>query len=190
MSTWAITLRQLQLTSTCVDSLIPMKRVKMFANSKPWITSDFKKLLVEKKRAFKVNNRKLIQREIQEKINHSKGIYKSNVEQLLMNNNSQMAWRGIKSMIGQSNQPKIPGYTVEEANALNKHFARWESGGRVLPSGLENGMECTSISVSSREVERVFSSVKPHQAAGPDKLRSMVLRMCHEQLNHVFSDMF
>lgn len=88
----------------------------MFANSKLWITSDFKKLLVEKE-AFKANGRKLIQREIQDKMNHSKGIYKSNVEQLLMNNDSQMAWRGIKSMIGQSNLPKIPWYTVEEANA-------------------------------------------------------------------------
>lgn len=144
--------------------------------SKPWITSDTKKLLVEKEQAFKVNDRsrgKLSQREIQSKIN--------------CNNNLRMVWRGIKTMIGQSNQPKIPEYSIEEANALNKYFARLESGLLPFPSWLDNVTDSTSIMVCSRDVEQVFSQAKPCKAAGPDKLLSMVLRTCYEQLSHFFS---
>lgn len=107
-----------------------------------------------------------------------------------MDNNSRMAWRGIKTMIGQSNQPNIPDHSAEEANALNRHFARWESDLRPLPNWQDNATGSAPISVCSREVEWVFSQVKPRKAAGPDKLPSMVLRACHEQLSHVFCDLF
>ena len=150
---------------------------------------DIKRLLVEKERVFKANYRcggKLIQREIQEKINHNKGIYKLKVEQLLLDNNSQMACRGIKTMFEQNNQQKVPAHTVEEANTLNEHFSRWESGGRAETSCLDNAIEGVPISLSCSEVGQVFSLVKPLKAAGPDKLQSMVLRTCHEQLRFVF----
>ena len=45
----------------CMDSLIPTKKVKMFnsnGNSKPWITTYIKRMLVEKERAFEANDRR------------------------------------------------------------------------------------------------------------------------------------
>lgn len=41
----------------CVDNVIPTKQTKTYVNTKPWVTADIKKLLTEKERAFKINDR-------------------------------------------------------------------------------------------------------------------------------------
>ncbi|KAI3360682.1 hypothetical protein L3Q82_002552 [Scortum barcoo] len=37
----------------CMDTVVPVRSVRCFANNKPWITSDIKGLLNQKKKAFK-----------------------------------------------------------------------------------------------------------------------------------------
>ena len=158
----------------CVVNVIPTKRVKQFAYSKPWITTEITKLLADKERAFKANYRhggKLIQREIQTKIKQGKRLYKDKVEQQLKENNSRLAWRGIKTIIGQNQHSNIPVHTVEQANALNDHFARWESDGPVRPISLEESAPSAPIRVSCEEVGRIFSHIRTRKGAGPDKLQ-------------------
>lgn len=176
----------------CVDNVIPTKRVKQFANSKPWITTEIKKLLVDKERAFKANDRyggKLIQKEIQTKIKQGKRQYKDKVEQQLKESNSRMAWRGIKTIIGQNQYSNTPEHTVEQANALNEHFARWESDVPANPISLD-GRASASIRVSCEEVGRIFSHIRTRKAAGPDRLEGTILKSCKEQLSPVFRGLF
>ena len=41
----------------CTENIVPTKRVKCFANNKPWVTKGLKTILNEKKQAFKENDR-------------------------------------------------------------------------------------------------------------------------------------
>lgn len=176
----------------CVDNVTATKRVKQFANSKPWITSEIKKLLVEKERAFKENDRcggKLIQKEIQKKIKQGKRHYKDKIERHLQENNSRMAWRGIKTIIGQNHHSNTMVHSVEQANAMNDHFARWENAVPANPISLE-GSASVSIRVSCEEVGRIFSHIKIRKAAGPDRLEGTILKSCKEQLSPVFRGLY
>ena len=44
--------------SYCKDTVIPIKAVKVYTNSKPWVTKSLKGLLCEKNRAFTEENSK------------------------------------------------------------------------------------------------------------------------------------
>ena len=51
----------------CVDSVIPTKKIRSFANKKPWLTHDINRMLNEKKRAFASGDRdelKRVQKEL------------------------------------------------------------------------------------------------------------------------------
>lgn len=75
-----------------VYCVIPSKR--MYANTKPWITTDIKNLLIKKESAFRSKDRHTgtqIQKEIKMKINQGKRSYKNKVEQLLADKKSREA---------------------------------------------------------------------------------------------------
>ena len=51
----------------CRDTVIPVRTVRCYPNNKPWITSDIKDLLNQKKRAFQNGDgerRRSVQREL------------------------------------------------------------------------------------------------------------------------------
>ena len=41
----------------CVDSIVPARTVRCYPNNKPWVTTDIKAILNQKKRAFRSGNR-------------------------------------------------------------------------------------------------------------------------------------
>ena len=55
----------------CVETVIPSKTVKIFANNKPWVSKELKTVVNEKKRAFYSGDRakvKVVQRQINNEI--------------------------------------------------------------------------------------------------------------------------
>ena len=66
----------------CVDSIIPIKKVKSFANNKPWMTSEIYELIKRKKRAFLSGSRdrlKEVQKDLKKMIRKGKAIYRKKI---------------------------------------------------------------------------------------------------------------
>ncbi|KAI3355420.1 hypothetical protein L3Q82_018261 [Scortum barcoo] len=60
----------------CMDTVVPVRSVRCFANNKPWITSDIKGLLNQKKKAFKdgdTQELKQIQKELRVQLREGEG---------------------------------------------------------------------------------------------------------------------
>ena len=78
----------------CVDSVIPLKTVKVYPNNKPWISKDLHALLKRKRAAFAKGDKsevKGIQKEIDRQVKRSKLDYKRKLEQNLYGHNSRAA---------------------------------------------------------------------------------------------------
>ena len=75
--------------------ILPTKTVCCFPNNKPWITSGIKRLLNQKKAAYRDGDtvkRKLIQQELRSSLRQAKLEYKRKVERKLRNNNTREVW--------------------------------------------------------------------------------------------------
>uniref|UniRef100_A0A1A8RXB6 Reverse transcriptase domain-containing protein n=1 Tax=Nothobranchius rachovii TaxID=451742 RepID=A0A1A8RXB6_9TELE len=115
----------------CVDNIIPTRTVRCFANNKPWITSELKNLLNEKKRAFKEGDRELlrsIQKQLKIKIRDSKEAYRKKLENKLQRNNIRDVWSGMKKITGFKQRKDCTDGSLDTANELNKFFNRFSSG--------------------------------------------------------------
>lgn len=72
----------------CMNVVVPVRSVCCFANNKPWITSDIKGLLNQKKKAFKDGDTqeiKRIQKELRVQFREAKEQYRRKIEQRMQN---------------------------------------------------------------------------------------------------------
>ena len=70
----------------CRDTVIPTKTVCCFPNNKPWITSDIKAILNQKKEAFRDGDKvqlKQVQHELKRRLKIAKVEYKKKIERNL-----------------------------------------------------------------------------------------------------------
>lgn len=78
--------------------IVPTKEISIYPNNKPWINSDIKALLIEKKRTF-INGdcmqSKVIQSQLNRKILDAKQSNKVKIENLFKSNKSKDAWTGV-----------------------------------------------------------------------------------------------
>lgn len=121
----------------CVVSVIPTKAFKVYSNDKPWVSRSLKKLIIQKKKAYKNQDesaRRDIQRDIKRQIQLDKYSYKQKLEAALASGNSREAWQGIKNMTnaphkGRGKPPPalISSEGRDTANQLNIFFCRFES---------------------------------------------------------------
>lgn len=92
----------------CVEA-IPTKIVKVYPNSKSYIDSDIKKVLKEKKTAFKNNNTAEVKR-IQKRLNHmireGRQKHRQKLENAFSSSNTKLAWQTMKNMAGMSTPHK------------------------------------------------------------------------------------
>nr|XP_054598774.1 uncharacterized protein LOC129163848 [Nothobranchius furzeri] len=115
----------------CVVNIIPTRTVRCFANNKPWITSELKNLLNEKKSAFKEGDRELlrsIEKQLKIKIRDSKEAYRKKMENKLQRNNIRAVWSGMKKITGFKQRKDCTDGSLDTANELNKFFNRFSSG--------------------------------------------------------------
>ena len=119
--------------SWCVECIIPVKEVKVFANNKPWVNKDVKSVLKEKKKCFKDNNRdKILMKNVQNKLDASikkgKKQYKEKIEQKFEANDMKKVWEGMNLMGGRSavNRSSVFCNSKKYANELNNFYARFD----------------------------------------------------------------
>jgi hypothetical protein len=186
----------------CVDTVIPVKEVRCYANNKPWVTKEIKDVLNRKKAAFASGNRdelKAVQKELKRVIREGKEKYKEKLERKLDQNCVKDVWDGMKVITGYSKSKKsdVSDNTVTYANELNDFYARFDSHDFVsereeVVSSLDNVSNGVydPITVTVDDVCRVMKTLNVNKAAGPDCIRPKVLKICAEQLCHVFHTLF
>ncbi|KAK0146078.1 hypothetical protein N1851_014660 [Merluccius polli] len=116
--------------SFCVDNVVPAKKVKCFANNKPWITSDLKGLLNKKKKAFRDGDGELlksVQKELRVRLRENKEAYRRKLESKLQQNNIRDVWHGMKTITGFKVKGKQVEGSQERANELNVFFNRFST---------------------------------------------------------------
>lgn len=96
----------------CMDTVVPGRSVRCFANKKPWMTSDIKSLLNQKMKAFKEGGgeaQEIVQiqkvcryRRVQ--LRETKERYRRKIEQKMQTNNMKEVWEGMKIITGCSSK--------------------------------------------------------------------------------------
>ena len=111
--------------------LINKKEVKVFANSKPWINGEMKKILNDKKKAFLSGDKlkvKELEKEFRWKNKKSQREYKDKVQAKLIEGNGKGAWDGLNSMMGRKVQKKniVCDDPMVFSNDLNRFYSRFD----------------------------------------------------------------
>ncbi|XP_053709182.1 mucin-5B-like [Synchiropus splendidus] len=124
-------------TNFCMDTVVPVRTVRCFANNNPWITSDIKGLLNQMKRAFKEGNTqelKRIQRELRAQLREAKEQYRKEIEQKMQTNNMREVWEGMKIITGCNSKRGAPTEgDVGRVNQLNHFFNRFDQPNPFTP---------------------------------------------------------
>lgn len=185
----------------CVDSCVPRKTVKVFANNKPWVTKNIKEVLNRKKKAFQEKNKEQlreVQKELKKVIREGKEKYKQKIEKNFETNNMKRVWEGMNLMSGRKKQQGSrvsASASVDYANELNRFYARFdchnfEKDREQRQRTLAEGMTSEGIEVSEEEVLKTLKKLNPNKAPGPDGVRPSVLKVCAEQLYRILSIIF
>lgn len=112
-----------------------IKTVKIYLNTKPWVSKSLKDLLYKKKKAFREGNRVAqhnLQKEIKCEIRACKKQYKDKIESQLKTNNLGSVWDSMKYITGvkESTHKKIElsGYNtdLDLAQSLNDFFLQFD----------------------------------------------------------------
>ncbi len=181
----------------CVDTIIPVKQIKIFPNNKPWITKEMKSVLNEKKRAFRNGDRievKVIQKKIAEYSKECKDRYKEKIEKQFSDNNTRQAWKGVKTLLGTNT--KRQGINVPDCQAfaenLNVFYTRFDNCdfSKERECVYESLPEGEHISITEESVISAFSNINMRRAGGPDNIMGVVLKECRYQLCCVFQNMY
>ncbi len=117
----------------CEKLDIPEKVVKIYPNSKPWVTKDIRKLLKQKQRALlnnEVEEKRKLQKEIKKHILHSKHQFGDKIKRNFSCGNPKTAWQGMQTITGCGKKQSlcVPGGIdpVDFANNLNQFYARFD----------------------------------------------------------------
>ena len=87
----------------CVDTVLQTKEIKLYPNSKPWITKDLKQLLKERQSALKERDTmkmKLTQKKIDRRIKEEKKKNSEKLEDNFRQGNSRQCWQNISTITG------------------------------------------------------------------------------------------
>ena len=187
----------------CEELNVQKKTVKIYGNQKPWVDKFLKSLIKEKRQAYLQNDKdkvKLIQKQIDIKISENKKKYKESIESKFKSNDSKGTWDGIKTMVGYNkSKPSILLPSGEEklyVDDLNSFYARFDSfnfndkHADMRQHFSKNKDHATPVTVNTSQVLKVFKSLNPRKACGPDFIRPFILKSFAKPLCSIFTYVF
>ena len=152
---------------------------------------------------------KQFRKKLRKEIRQSKKLYKEKVESQFMYGNMADAWRGLKTLTGQTKPKSVscmitPNEQLEFSEKLNDFYCRFERDDvddelagtieRLRESVSKHASERNDIAgecdVDPKDVESVFLRLKTKKAVGPDNISGRLLKQCAAQLCQVFSVLF
>ncbi|XDV11181.1 hypothetical protein PO909_000189 [Leuciscus waleckii] len=175
----------------CTVNVTVTKRIRVFPNEKPWMTSEVRHLIRDRNTAFRSGDRaqySSARANLRKGIRDAKVAYKRKIEGHIMDNNPRQVWQGLQYISNYkghnitSNNPD-----AKMAEELNSFFARFEVNGQSAPPP---AFTSTSLSLQEHQVRRALREVNPRKAAGPDGVPGKVLRACADQLTGILTKIF
>ncbi|RXN37263.1 RNA-directed DNA polymerase from mobile element jockey-like protein [Labeo rohita] len=106
-----------------------MKRIRVFPNSKPWMTKNVKLPLKARNLAFwsgDMQQYRTSRMNLKKGIRDAKVAYKQKIENHFNNSDPRWAWQGIRHITGQNNSSSLTNSSATEAEELNQFFSRFE----------------------------------------------------------------
>ena len=182
----------------CTDKIVPQKRVKIYANNKPWMCKELKDLFHEKDKCLngKREMLKSVQKDIDKTIKVCKQKYARKVKDLFSRNSTKDAWAGLKKITGMTKTTKsvVVEDVKQHCDDLVKFYSRFDvydfsdKCNEVL--GKIRQMYGESVCITEDDVLKTFSKIKINKACGPDKLSGRVLRLGKSALASIFQQIF
>ena len=179
----------------CMDNVTVDKLVRVYPNTKPWMTKEVNSLLNERDRAFKAGDQVLYsaaRANLKRGIREAKAEHKRKIEDHLQSNNTREVWQGVQHLTNFKPSGPSANGDASTAEELNRFFARFERA--AAPEDVTTPPPSThsshNLTLQEHEVRRTLRAVNPRKATGPDGVPGQVLRDCADQLAGVFTDIF
>ena len=196
---------------------IPTKTIKN-KNKLPWITKELKRkmntykkklLSVKKRNLNKSDNLRKLKSEIQ---NQQRKAYWSYIENMifdipipeqgtnLQNKTPKNLFSYIKTQ--KTDSKTIPPLrtdgilksdAISKANILNKQFQTAftpDNNDNIPNKGPSPYQPITNIHITTNGIYKLLSNLKPHKAAGPDKIKTEVLKECNDPIAQILTIIF
>jgi len=112
----------LSYIKNCVDTVTVSKRIRVFPNQKPWMTSEVQALLKLWNSAFRSGNRTFYsaaRAALRRGIKEAKEAYKRKIEEHFTENNPMKMWQGIQHITNYKDNNQV----ASLAEDLNRFFA-------------------------------------------------------------------
>ena len=177
----------------CTDLCIPQRKVKKYANQKPWMNKRILDMIDEKHDAHKAGNTKLyhkLKKKVSKETKKAREGYSLKIQQHLAHDPAN-AWNDIKKISGlptnnSQSQPDI-NYQPDE---LNNFFARFEKPNAQPTQPADKNPTAPPCTIDVKSVRKQLKSLNSRKGAGPDGLIPRVLKLCADQLSPVICDIF
>ena len=183
-----------------IDEYCPVQQVKRCSSDRPWVTDEFRSLVVKRQRAFMAGKMTLY-RFYRNRVNLARkrlqrSHYRRSVEQLGDDNPSQW-WRDIKQLVGMSKSSnKLQGLanTVCEGNLqelttrINSFFESVTADFQPITPGavFHSGPDCSvpdRFTITVGDVEKQLLRLNTNKASGPDGIPAWFLKEYAELLS-------
>ena len=188
----------------CEEVNVHTKTVRIYPNSKPWITKYLKKQIMDKNRLFAEGKKvegKIADKEIKKQIRENKLKNKDKVEEQYFSGDVRNAYKGIKALVGKEEvREKGDGRTEEERKEfvgdLNKCYCRFDvhdctkEKEEICETLEEQAENCVVPEVTEEEVEKDFRNVNPNKACGPDSISGKIIKTFSRELAPVYCDLY
>ena len=189
--------------SFCVDTVIPVKKSKVFPNNKPWVSKHLKKVLNEKKRVYFLGDlaeRKEVQRAVKSEIRKARENYKQKIELKFKTGDMRTVWDGIKTMSdmkqnGYNSKRLSPlggkddGAFAEDMNSFYSRFDNYDFRS-VIDDIISSTKTDCNLHIDEKDVLRVFQCTNVRKSPGPDGISGQVLKNGATQLSGIFHSIF
>ena len=190
----------------CEQKEIPEKTVKIYPNTKPWVSKEMRNLAEKKREAYldgKESENKNIQKDISAQIKRDRANYKDKTEAKFREGNMRDAWKGLKVMSGQHEEKDKTGNSgsqkenakfVSELNdfycRFDKHDFKAERDSTLIDIQNTLSQVETLEDIDPKVVEKFLIKIDTKKAPGPDNLGGKVLKECAQQLASIFAALF
>ena len=183
-----------------IDMLIPVKTIKQYGNNTPWLSSDLRKQIVDKHKAFASNAPDYAEKQanLNKALNEAKQHYKIKVENLFKQNNTRDAWKGLRILTGQEErrQDNMLTNTPGSADRLNHFYARFDCHDfsqdhqLVRDNLLQLAQNDAPPITTELEVYQELKKVCVKKATGPDGISAYCVKNCALSLSCILHKIF
>ncbi|KAK0144336.1 hypothetical protein N1851_017299 [Merluccius polli] len=170
----------------CMATTIPVKTVRKYPNSRPWMTHQIKLKLREKQQAFQRKDwlsLRDINCSVKKEIQKAKLAYKDKLEQDFSSMNTRQAFQKVKTLTGTTSKASTPAPIDPNAftRNLNNFYARFDNMNftteceRLLGS-LPTPEQPNLVFPTVEDVHQHLRRCKTGKAPGPDGITGRLLK--------------